>query len=268
MVEDYFAGLLSNNEEIVQVIGKVVAPSVVGGLTALAVSWRARRAWLQRQFFSRLNISLTTLSKEGKLCLRTLKETELLNIMPNTYGVELLTRQARLHEAQDKPKLVAASAEFAQLTQTALMNAVSELSSSAYIARDLGRPTMCAPYSFGLVFEDGQAGGYKLRLVVASLSTLRNAFIFSQNESSIQYEAKMHDRRFRTLLLMHQALSDRGLNLSSSKAAAIGGYHSTEKIDFASAVTQITISNDAAKTKNKEEDEEEVPILGLLELCC
>ena len=248
-------------------VAKLAVPYVLGGLTALLVAWRARRKWNDRQFASRLNISLTSLDEHGVLRLRTLAETDVAHVVPSTFGLEMLLKHATASEG-----LVKMPGHASLVMQTAFLNDLSSRCAAGHIAKDMGQPVNAKPYVYGLVYDQGAAAGFKLRLVVASLATLRNAVTFAfekpkfvwnqlpeqQRKKRIVFEGSVfHSSRFGTLLDIHRALHDQGLDVAALPFDA----------DYATALKNLDGGPDYSSHAGSSTSKLGLlPIVGLVEL--
>ncbi len=154
--------------------------------------WRARQQWRQREFLTRLNISLNTLH-EGKLFIRTLAEMSLEAVFPNPAAVTRL-RQAIQKTTADNPIPPLSEEDFWPVLNCVL-NVISEKFSDGYIRKDLGYPVKTAKYLICLTRERAaEMRTSKIRAMVIQKATLLNL-----PEHEPEYEQPSHSVRFRTL---------------------------------------------------------------------
>ena len=83
---------------------KFVTVAVFMGLSWLMGRWRAQKNWEQKEFFDRLNVSLTII-KDGKLLIRTLVEKNCQDVFLNSVAAKAITTAARKTSESDPSKI-------------------------------------------------------------------------------------------------------------------------------------------------------------------
>ena len=95
-IQSFLNYLRDNWPELVWIV-------VAAGLASYFAGYRARKSWLKREFWDRLNVSLTTIT-DGKLRIRTLLEMECERIFLNSTAAKNIVRFAKQTTA-DNPML-------------------------------------------------------------------------------------------------------------------------------------------------------------------
>jgi hypothetical protein len=166
-------------------LGSLVAGWLIGW-------WRARQQWQEKEFLTRLSISLNMIH-DGKLLIRTLAEKSLEEVIHNPAAIAKL-QQAIKQTTEDNPIPPLAEDDFWHILNCVL-NVISEKFSDGYIRQDLGYQVKMAQYLICLTRERAaEMRTSKIRAMVFQKSLLLNL-----PEQEPQYEQPSHRIRFRTL---------------------------------------------------------------------
>ena len=160
--------------------------------------WRARRAWLKRDFLHRLNFTLNII-EDGRLVIRTLMEKPCDEIFMNKSAVDQVLAAA---------KQTTAASPFLPLTQedywfylNQILNELSEKFAEGALKRDLKLPVTSARYLISLTSES--VGEIRTRKIRAML--IRKDHLVSLPETAPEFERPHHSTRWDTLQKMKVA---------------------------------------------------------------
>ena len=133
--------------------------------------WRRRRAWHNKEFLGQVNFSLNLFG--DSLQMRTLLETDTLQVWPNAHGVGLL-RKAAERTTHDDPFIRLAEPSDRDYLHRAVKNTLSELCPAAFISAALGGKVLRGTFLFALTCERyPEIRTIKLRVLVIEQATLR-----------------------------------------------------------------------------------------------
>ena len=169
---------------------------VAAGLTASGwlLGWRrSRQQWRRREFFHRINFSLTSIV-DGTLRIRTLAEKSCDDVFLNEAAVTQITTAA----IQTKPglPLIPLPDEDYWFFLNAVLNEVSEQFAAGLIAKDAGLPVKSTNYIIALTNEaDGDVRTRKIRALLLNKSLLDGL-----EKSAPQFESPHHRIRWETVL--------------------------------------------------------------------
>lgn len=157
-------------------------------------NYRARKAWEQKDFLGRINVSLNILT-DGKLKIRTLLERSLDEVFLNPVAVEKV-RAASLRTTPDDPMLPIDRADCWFLLNFVL-NAVAEQFTVGMIRHDAGEPVRAVSYLIVLTCEVvGEERIRKVRAMVIREELLRD---FPYLDKLPLLENPWHETRVHTL---------------------------------------------------------------------
>ena len=140
---------------------------------------RARREWRQKQFLSRVNVSLNTFAErpDGGLLLqiRTLSEKDALEVFLNQIAVERV-QAATTRTSESDPLLPLGDDAWYLLN--AVLNEVSEQFAAGHVRRDLGASVTTGRYLIALTYEHaGDIRTQKVRAMVIRKDRLEALFL-------------------------------------------------------------------------------------------
>ncbi|MEZ6056522.1 MAG: hypothetical protein R3C01_07440 [Planctomycetaceae bacterium] len=169
-------------------------------LVSAFVGWffgkrRAKQAWKNREFFDRLNFSLTTLI-DGKLSIRTLVEKRCEEVFLNSVATETVIAKARQTTAADP--VLQFDRDDTWYYLNAVLNELSERFSDGVVRRDLGMKVSSARYLICLTCETaGNIRTHKVRALVIQKQLLTNL-----PEEPPAFESPNHSTRWETIKLL------------------------------------------------------------------
>ncbi|WP_166824668.1 hypothetical protein [Thalassoroseus pseudoceratinae] len=162
-----------------------------------AVGWffgrrRAASEWRKREFYDRLNVSLTSIH-DGKLRIRTLIEKRCDEVFLNRVASETVITKARQTTTEscllDLPK------DDYWFYLNSVLNEVSERFAEGQVRRDLHADVCCARYLICLTSEAaGSVRTRKVRAMVVQQSLLENI-----GEEPPEFESPNHLTRWETM---------------------------------------------------------------------
>lgn len=157
--------------------------------------WRAWRRWTRRDFLDRINLSLNTIV-DGRLLIRTLQESSLLEVFLNPAAVELV-RKAAAKTTEKDPLLPLAKGD-AWFLLNAVLNELSERFAVAQLRRDQGQAVTMTRYLIALTRErSGEVRTQKVRAMIVQKALLENL-----PAERPQLEQANHSVRWETLRAM------------------------------------------------------------------
>lgn len=161
--------------------------------------WRARRRWMRKEFFERVNFSLNSIV-DGKLQIRTLLENTADRVFLNQVAVgQLLAAAAKTNS--DNP-LIPLEKNEAWFYLNSALNEISEKFADGFIRRDAGQAVQSHRMLICLTNEaDGEIRTRKIRVMVIAEKTLR-----SLPDDLPDLERPSHKTRWKTLQDMKQKL--------------------------------------------------------------
>lgn len=175
---------------------------ILGGVTLLVVGrlwgrWRASQAWKRREFKQRLNISLNTVV-DGKLRIRTLLETDMLDVLLNERAVQCV-REAADQTTESQPILPLPEDDRWHVLN-AVLNEIAEQFKEGLIAADQGLPVQRSDYAFCMVNEvAGDMKTRKVRVMMVRPEVLEDESI---DFDALNVEVDHHRTRLKTLKSM------------------------------------------------------------------
>ena len=153
------------------------AVKILTGLVLMGAGWfigfrRARASWRKREFFDRLNVSLTYL-EEGTLVIRTLSEKPCADVFLNSAASDAVQQAARRTTAAD-PILPLPKDDYWYYLN-AVLNDLSEQFAAGALRREQGHPARGEWYLVCLTSEAaGELRMRKVRAMVVRKSLLAN----------------------------------------------------------------------------------------------
>lgn len=163
----------------------------------LVARYRAQREWARREFFNRLNISLTSVI-DGTLKIRTLSEKECTDIFLNKVAVDRLISIAQ-QTTKENP-VIPISKEDSWFYLNSVLNELSEQFAEGLLKREAGRPVDAIRYLICLTNEcDGDLRTRKVRAMV-----IRKELLLNLPETQPSLESPNHAIRWRTLQQMQK----------------------------------------------------------------
>ncbi len=166
----------------------------------LVARYRAQREWTRREFFNRLNISLTSVV-DGTLRIRTLSEKECTEIFLNKVAVDRLISIAQ-QTTKENP-VIPISKEDSWFYLNSVLNELSEQFAEGLMKREAGRPVDAIRCLICLTNEcDGDIKTRKIRAMV-----VRKDLLLNLPETQPALESPNHAIRWRTLQQMQKIYS-------------------------------------------------------------
>lgn len=161
--------------------------------------WRARRRWMRKEFFERVNFSLNSFV-DGKLQIRTLMEESADRVFLNQVAVSQLLAFASQTNSEN-PMIPLEKSE-AWFYLNSALNEISELFATGFVRRDAGQPVKSHRMLICLTNEaDGAIRTRKIRVMVIAEKTLR-----ALPDETPTLERPTHQTRWKTLQVMKQKL--------------------------------------------------------------
>ena len=161
--------------------------------------WRARRRWMRKEFFERVNFSLNSIV-DGKLQIRTLMEESADRVFLNQIAVSQLLAKASRTTSEDA--LIPLEKNEAWFFLNSALNEISEKFAAGFVRRDAGQPVKSHRMLLCLTNEaDGEIRTRKIRVMVIAEKTLR-----ALPEELPALESQNHKTRWKTLQNMRQKL--------------------------------------------------------------
>lgn len=134
--------------------------------------WRAARSWRKREFFNRLNVSLSSIH-DGKLLIRTVLEKTCEEILLNAVAVEQLIKVAQ--KTTKDNALIPLPKEDRWFYLNAVLNELSETFATGLFRREAGESCRAVRYLICLTNEcDGDIRTRKIRAMVVRKDLLIN----------------------------------------------------------------------------------------------
>lgn len=170
---------------------------VLTGAAFMAVGWyfgkrRAQKSWEHKEFFDRLNVSLTRIT-DGTLQIRTLLEKSSIDVFLNSVAVKNVLAAAQETTPED-PILPLPKDDYWYYLNSVL-NEIAERFAPGQIKRDLGQAVDCGTYLVTLTNEcDGEIRTRKIRAMV-----VRKELLEGLPEEMPKLESPHHERRWTTL---------------------------------------------------------------------
>lgn len=170
---------------------------ILTGMAFMAVGWffgkrRAQKNWEKKEFFDRLNVSLTRIT-DGTLQIRTLLEKSAAEVFLNSVAVTGVIAAAQKTTSED-PILPLPKGDYWYYLNSVL-NEIAEHFAAGQIRRDMGRDVDCGRYLITLTNEcDGEVRTRKVRALVVRKELLENL-----PEEAPQFESPNHETRWKTL---------------------------------------------------------------------
>lgn len=160
--------------------------------------WRAARSWRRREFFNRLNVSLSSIHN-GKLLIRTVLEKTCEEILLNSVAVENLLKAAQ--KTTKENSLIPVAKEDRWFYLNAVLNELSETFAEGLFRREAGKPHDGIRYLICLTNEcDGEIRTRKIRAMVIRKETLLNL-----PKEQPELERPHHSIRWATLQQLQKA---------------------------------------------------------------
>ncbi|MEM1063489.1 MAG: hypothetical protein AAGJ97_14285, partial [Planctomycetota bacterium] len=168
----------------------------VTAATTLLTLYRARRAWRRREFYDRINFSLTFVD-DGVLKIRTLAEDEVGRVFLTKPAADRVVKSAT-RTTPDDPTLPLPDDEYWYFLNPVL-NELSERYSAGLFRKLAGHPTTTVRYAVALTCEaDGAIRTRKVRAMVVPTDLLA-ALGSDEPPAEPTYESPHHRRRWVTL---------------------------------------------------------------------
>jgi len=193
-------GETDSMQQFVDVIEDLISDHWLKILTAIGFSlvgwfvahWRASRSWQRREFFERINFSLSSIS-DGTLRIRTLSEKSCAEIFLNEYAIRRLSKL--ISQTTPEDPIVPIPKEDSWYFLNAVLNELSEQFATGLIAREAGKNVVSAQYLICLTNEcDGDIRTRKLRAMV-----VRRDLLMNLPEEAPAFESPNHAIRWKTL---------------------------------------------------------------------
>lgn len=193
-------------QDVIQAVNDLITDHWVKFVTAAAFTvigwlvarWRADREWRNREFFSRLNISLNSIV-DGTLCIRTVSEKLCSEIFLNRVAVDRIISTAQ--ETTKENPLVPVSKDDSWFYLNAVLNELSEQFAEGLLKREAGLPHQAVRYLICLTNEcDGEVRTRKIRAMV-----IRKDVLLALPEEQPKLESPNHAVRWKTLQQMQKA---------------------------------------------------------------
>ena len=160
--------------------------------------WRAARSWKKREFFNRLNVSLSSIH-DGKLLIRTVLEKTCEEILLNSVAVDQLIKAAQ-GTTKENP-LIPLPKEDRWFYLNAVLNELSETFASGLFRREAGESCRAVRYLICLTNEcDGEIRTRKVRAMVVRKDLLTNLPV-----QPPVFESPHHSIRWTTLQQLQKA---------------------------------------------------------------
>lgn len=158
---------------------------------------RARNNWKNREFFDRLNVSLTSIV-DGKLLIRTLVEKRCEDVFLNKHAAETVIAAAR--ETKENQPLLALPEDDYWYYLNAVLNEIAEKFADGQLFRDAGLPVQSVNYRICLTSES--AGAIRTRKVRAMV--VQAALVDNLPTEQPAFESPNHITRWQTLQQLAQ----------------------------------------------------------------
>ena len=166
--------------------------------THKAVDIDAARSWKKREFFNRLNVSLSSIH-DGKLLIRTVLEKTCEEILLNSVAVDQLIKAAQ-GTTKENP-LIPLPKEDRWFYLNAVLNELSETFASGLFRREAGESCRAVRYLICLTNEcDGEIRTRKVRAMVVRKDLLTNLPV-----QPPVFESPHHSIRWTTLQQLQKA---------------------------------------------------------------
>lgn len=187
-------------QQLVEVIEDLISDHWLKILTAVGFSlmgwsvahWRASQSWQRREFFERINFSLSSIS-DGTLRIRTLSEKSCTEIFLNEYAIRQLSKLMAQTTPEDP--VVPIPKDDCWYFLNAVLNELSEQFATGLIAREAGKTVGSAQYLICLTNEcAGDIRTRKLRAMV-----VRHDLLLNLPEETPAFESPTHAIRWKTL---------------------------------------------------------------------
>jgi hypothetical protein len=153
---------------------------------------RARSQWRKREFYDRLNVSLSSI-RDGKLLIRTLIEKRCDEVFLNRVATETVLAAAHRTTADDS--LLSLPEDDYWFYLNAVLNEVAEHFAEGQLRRDAGGEVVCATYLLCLTCEN--AGGIRTRKVRAMM--VQKTLLENLPSETPRFESPTHSTRWDTL---------------------------------------------------------------------
>jgi hypothetical protein len=150
------------------------------------------------------------------MVIRTIAEREIEAVLKrNKANIQKVSEACRAWDStNERPCLVQMPVERATLVVNCLSNELSQLFGNGQLARDMGLSVACEEFAFGLTSDSGPCGEPKMRLVLASVSTLRQVRRLQRALRRPLFEHPAHHQRYHHLLLLGDLFLDHNDNLN------------------------------------------------------
>lgn len=187
--------------ELFQAISELISDHWVKFVVAAAFTgagwlfgWqRTRRQWRRREFFHRVNFSLTSIV-DGTLQIRTLAEKSCDDVFLNEAAVTQITTAA-LNTKPGLPLIPLPSDDY-WFFLNAVLNEVSEQFAGGLMASDAGLPVRKTPYIIAITNEaDGDVRTRKIRALL-----LKKDMLSKLGTEAPNFESPNHRIRWETIL--------------------------------------------------------------------
>jgi hypothetical protein len=153
---------------------------------------RARHEWQRKEFYDRLNVSMTTI-QNGRLLIRTLIEKRCEEVFLNRVASDGVIAAARRTTGADP--ILPLPAEDYWYYLNAVLNEVAEKFAAGTMRRDVHGEAACATYLLCLTSE--AAGAVRTRKVRAML--VKKSLLENLPEQKPAFESPNHSTRWDTL---------------------------------------------------------------------
>jgi hypothetical protein len=153
---------------------------------------RARHEWRRKEFYDRLNVSMTTI-QNGRLLIRTLIEKRCEEVFLNRVASESVIAAAR-QTTEAAPILPLSEGDYWYYLN-AVLNEVAEKFAAGTMRRDIRGEAACTTYLLCLTSE--AAGAVRTRKVRAML--VKKALLEHLPEQMPSFESPNHATRWHTL---------------------------------------------------------------------
>lgn len=196
-------------QQLVEALSDLIEDHWLKFVTAVAftgIGWfiakrKAAQEWKQREFFHRVNFSLTTI-RNGTLQIRTLAEKTCEDVFLNDEAVKQITAAAQ--QTRAGLPIIPLPQEDSWYFLNAVLNEVSEQFAAGLMARQAGKDVTAVSYLICLTNEcDGEVRTRKIRALITQKELLVNL-----PDKAPNFESPHHRIRWETLLFMARAVSE------------------------------------------------------------
>ncbi len=178
---------------------------------------KRRSEWRRKSFLNQVNFSLNYI-EQGRLCIRTLFETTIAEVLLNNYGINQVLRAAG-RTRPDQPFILLDNPNDMDFVNRAVLNTLSERFADAFLARTLNQPVIAATFCFAFTYESyADMRTRKFRVLIVEVEALKRDFTRSTDGADVLVDESRHRDRLEVLRKMR----DLYLGITKSNVQILG----------------------------------------------